>query len=168
MLQARHELIENRLSDRAADPAGTARNAADAPPGPHPAALEGMGHLRDDFKETGRTLRSIAQGEGKIFELQHSLSENLRVLHETQQFERALHGLTAAIHLLTARPQFSAPSDSRSAAERFSLDRRVSEKASAEIRRGRWDGVDSRWQIASHTGRISVDEDTRGHRLGPQ
>ena len=33
------------------------------------------------------------------------LTDNLRVIHETQQIDDALHGLTAAIHLLTARHQ---------------------------------------------------------------
>ncbi len=31
------------------------------------------------------------------------LADNLRVLRETQQIDEALHGLTAAIHLMTAR-----------------------------------------------------------------
>ena len=65
--------------------------------------LQGVGLLRDDFKEIGRTLQAISHGEGKLTELQQSLSDNLRVLHQTAQIDDALHGLTAAIHLLTTR-----------------------------------------------------------------
>jgi len=59
--------------------------------------------LRDDFAELMKTLDNIGRGEGRLVELQETLADNLRVLHETQQFDKALHGLTAAIHLLTAR-----------------------------------------------------------------
>ena len=55
--------------------------------------------------------QSIAQGEGRLLELQATLSDNLRVIHETRQIEDAVHGLTGAIHLLTARS-----SDSRKTA----------------------------------------------------
>lgn len=59
--------------------------------------------LRNDFVELTRTLQEIAQGEGQLLHLQNSVAENLRVLRETQQLDEAMHGLTAAIHLLTAR-----------------------------------------------------------------
>jgi biopolymer transport protein ExbB/TolQ len=59
--------------------------------------------LRDDFAHVGQAMESIARGEGRLVELQHVLADNLRVIHETQQIDDALHGLTAAIHLLTAR-----------------------------------------------------------------
>jgi biopolymer transport protein ExbB/TolQ len=49
------------------------------------------------------TLNGIAQGEGQLADVQKSLSNNLKLLHETHQIDDALHGLTAAIHLLTAR-----------------------------------------------------------------
>ena len=49
------------------------------------------------------TMNSIARGEGRLVELQATLTNNLRVLHETNQIDGALHGLTAAIHLLTVR-----------------------------------------------------------------
>lgn len=64
-------------------------------------ALEARGQL------TGlvNTLETVAHGEGKLAELQASLSENLRVLEQTHRFDEALHALTAAIHLLTARHQ---------------------------------------------------------------
>ena len=50
-----------------------------------------------------RSLETIACGEGKLAETQAVLADNLRVLRETQQIDEALHGLTAAIHLMTAR-----------------------------------------------------------------
>lgn len=59
--------------------------------------------LGDEFGELMDALAAVARGEGRLTELQSVLAENLRVLHETQKFDDALHGLTAAIHLLTAR-----------------------------------------------------------------
>jgi biopolymer transport protein ExbB/TolQ len=65
--------------------------------------FESIVHLRGDVKELGKTFQGMLHGEGKLVELQQTLTTNLRVLHETQQFDDALHGLTAAIHLLTKR-----------------------------------------------------------------
>src|SRR5580658_6799706 len=59
--------------------------------------------FRVDFAAFTKTLDHIARGEGKLVELQETLAENLRAIHETQQIDKALHGLTAAIHLMTAR-----------------------------------------------------------------
>lgn len=59
--------------------------------------------IRDDFAAFTASLQNIETGEGKLIELENRLAENLRVLHQTQQIDQALHGLTAAIHLLTAR-----------------------------------------------------------------
>jgi len=67
--------------------------------------LERATAFREDFGEVARTIETVARGEGRLVELQSVLTENLRVIHETQQFDDALHGLTAAIHLLTARHQ---------------------------------------------------------------
>jgi biopolymer transport protein ExbB/TolQ len=66
-------------------------------------ALEKTLGIRDDFAGMFETLHGIARGEGRLVELQASLAENLRVLHEARQIDDALHGLTGAIHLLTAR-----------------------------------------------------------------
>lgn len=71
--------------------------------------------MREDFSECISVFRSIAEGEGKLAEVQGVLASNLRVLRETQQFDEALHGLTAAIHLLTARHQSSIHRDSAAA-----------------------------------------------------
>ncbi len=65
--------------------------------------LEKAVAIRDDFSGMIDTLESIARGEGRLVELQTTLAENLRVIHETRQIDDALHGLTGAIHLLTAR-----------------------------------------------------------------
>ncbi|HEX6960473.1 MAG TPA: MotA/TolQ/ExbB proton channel family protein [Lacipirellula sp.] len=65
--------------------------------------LEKAVAIRDDFGGMIETLNGIARGEGRLTELQSTLAENLRVIHETRQIEDALHGLTGAIHLLTAR-----------------------------------------------------------------
>jgi hypothetical protein len=59
--------------------------------------------LRESIGALTETLNNIASGQGHLVQLQSSLSNNLQILHETQQFDAALHGLTAAIHLLTAR-----------------------------------------------------------------
>lgn len=59
--------------------------------------------FRDDIAQLIEALNSIARGEGRLVELQTSLSTNLRVLHETSQLDSAMHGLSAAIHLLTSR-----------------------------------------------------------------
>ncbi len=49
------------------------------------------------------SLNGIAAGEGQLADTQKALSNNLKLLHETHQIDDALHGLTAAIHMLTAR-----------------------------------------------------------------
>src|SRR5262245_13268717 len=65
--------------------------------------LERAVSIKDDFAGLASALREVSSGEGKLVELQGVLTENLRVLRETAQIEDALHGLTGAIHLLTAR-----------------------------------------------------------------
>ena len=39
----------------------------------------------------------------RLLELQARLADNLALLRESQEFDQAVHGLTAAIHMLTAR-----------------------------------------------------------------
>jgi hypothetical protein len=75
--------------------------------------LEKAVALRDDLGGMFDTLHGIAKGEGRLVELQAILADNLRVIHETRQIDDALHGLTGAIHLLTARHQ---PAEARKAA----------------------------------------------------
>lgn len=66
-------------------------------------ALQAATSFSDEVGTLAKTLNGIARGEGRLVELQASLAENLRVLHETHQIDGALHGLTAAIHLMTVR-----------------------------------------------------------------
>ena len=47
--------------------------------------------------------RAVVDSKGEVVKLQAVLADNLRLLRETGQIDEALHGLTAAIHLLTAR-----------------------------------------------------------------
>jgi biopolymer transport protein ExbB/TolQ len=75
--------------------------------------LEKAVAIRDDFGGMFQTLHGIARGEGQLAEMQSTLSENLRLIHETGKIDAALHGLTGAIHLLTARQQ---PNETRRAA----------------------------------------------------
>ena len=66
-------------------------------------ALQQASSFSDGVGDLVKTLNGIAAGEGRLVELQASLTDNLRVIHETHQIDGALHGLSAAIHLLTAR-----------------------------------------------------------------
>lgn len=67
------------------------------------AALQEATAFSSEVGTLVKTMNGIARGEGRLLELQSTLSDNLRVLHETHQIDGALHGLTAAIHLLTVR-----------------------------------------------------------------
>lgn len=68
-------------------------------------ALSQATQFSGDLSSLANVLKSIAQGEGRLVDLQSTLSDNLKALHETGQIDAALHGLTAAIHLLTVRNQ---------------------------------------------------------------
>ncbi len=65
--------------------------------------LERASLFREEIGELTKALNAIAHGEGRLIELQATLSDNLRVLHESSQMDSAMHGLTAAIHLMTTR-----------------------------------------------------------------
>ena len=65
--------------------------------------LDEAGAFREELAGFARILESIAAGEGKLADVQESLSENLFALQRSGQIDEALHGLTAAIHLLTVR-----------------------------------------------------------------
>jgi len=78
--------------------------------------LERAASMKDDFAGLADALRELSSGDGKLVELQSHLTDNLRVLRETQQIEDALHGLTGAIHLLTARHRQTGLHDSSAAA----------------------------------------------------
>lgn len=114
-LEKRHEALEGRSENRH----GQMLTQIESRQTQHLAAiqrtLESIAALRDDFRDVGKSFQGLAQGEGKLVELQQVLSENLRLLHETQQFDEALHGLTAAIHLLTTRYRLGGSQESMAA-----------------------------------------------------
>ena len=55
--------------------------------------------------EQAALLSRLLESEQQIQRLQTTLSQNLQTLVQTGAFEQALHSLTAAIHLLTARAE---------------------------------------------------------------
>ncbi|MCC7083690.1 MAG: MotA/TolQ/ExbB proton channel family protein [Pirellulales bacterium] len=59
--------------------------------------------LHRQFSQLVESMTGLHRDSGQLSKLQHSLSENLRIIQETQHLDQAVHGLTAAIHLLTAR-----------------------------------------------------------------
>lgn len=59
--------------------------------------------VKADVSRLINELGAIFQGESELIRLQATLSENLRLIEQSQHFDQALHGLTAAVHLLTAR-----------------------------------------------------------------
>ncbi len=67
------------------------------------ASVQRVAGLQDTFAQVASAMSGIMQGEQQMVELQAHLSDNLRLLRETQQIDQVLHELTAAIHLLTAR-----------------------------------------------------------------
>jgi len=102
-LQERHKASEAVRDDRLKSLLGQVESQQDRHLARIQTVLERAVGVRDDFAGFFRTLDGIARGEGKLIETQTVLTNNLRVLHETQKIDEALHGLTAAIHLLTAR-----------------------------------------------------------------
>jgi biopolymer transport protein ExbB/TolQ len=74
-----------------------------------------LSDVRTDLSKLVTELAAVAHGGGDLVRLQSALADNLRLLRETQQIDQALHGLTAAIHLLTARNQPQIAKESRAA-----------------------------------------------------
>jgi biopolymer transport protein ExbB/TolQ len=68
-------------------------------------SVERVVGLQQEFAHIAQALSGVLEGEQQMVKLQTHLSDNLRLLHETQQIDQVLHELTAAIHLLTARSQ---------------------------------------------------------------
>jgi biopolymer transport protein ExbB/TolQ len=77
--------------------------------------LTGIGSLRSEFAALNLNLQSLTAGEGRLRELQESLNRNVSLIEATQKMDEAMHGLTAAIHLLTARHRKSELPDTRAA-----------------------------------------------------
>ena len=67
-----------------------------------PAAAEIAG-CKQDLAQLVGGLTELLSARGELMSLESKLAENLRLLRETRQIDQALHGLTGAIHLLTAR-----------------------------------------------------------------
>src|SRR5262245_40143333 len=59
--------------------------------------------LAERMHELGRALSGMREGEGQLVRLQTLLAQNLETLAAAGSFEEAVHSLTAAAHLLTAR-----------------------------------------------------------------
>ncbi len=78
-------------------------------------SVEQVAALQTDFARLVEQLGSVTKDKGEIMHLQSTLAENLRLLRETSQIDEALHGLSAAIHLLTARGHAGGVSDQRAA-----------------------------------------------------
>lgn len=67
--------------------------------------VDQIDNLQQHFGRLAETLAGVMTGEGELLTLQKSLADNLGILQQTQQFDQAVNGLTAAIHLLTVRQQ---------------------------------------------------------------
>lgn len=76
--------------------------------------VEQVDALQHNLGHLAQTMAGVLSGEQQLLSLQRSLAENLRVLQQTQQFDEAVNGLTAAIHLLTVR-QHSLPAHVKAA-----------------------------------------------------
>lgn len=70
--------------------------------------VEQIDAVQRNLGQLTQTLSGVLSGENQLLVLQKSLAENLRILQQTQQFDQAVNGLTAAIHLMTVR-QHSTP-----------------------------------------------------------
>ena len=112
VLQQRHESLDTKSDNRLVNLLTQIETRQNQHLANIEKTLQSVSLLRDDFQEIGRTLQNISHGEGNLINLQQSLTNNLRVLHETAQIDDALHGLTAAIHLLTTRHRQGAGPDS--------------------------------------------------------
>lgn len=115
VLRERHEAYDKAREERLKQTLAMVDSRQDA----HLTKIQGMLEraigVRDDLSGLMKNLEAIARGEGKLRELQGALSDNLRVIRDTQQLDEALHGLTAAIHLITARSRTSSHHDSAAA-----------------------------------------------------
>lgn len=114
-MQSRHEGLERQVEDRFAALLSRLEERHAGQLDQIQSSLTDIARLREDVQSVGRVLREIAEGEGQLNELQTSLSNNLHLLNQNQQMEDALHELSAAIHLLTARRRSTAEPDAMAA-----------------------------------------------------
>jgi MotA/TolQ/ExbB proton channel family protein len=103
VLQKRHEDYDARYSERIRQSVSQLESHQDKHMSQIQVLLEKAIALSGENSGFAQRLEAITHSEGKLLELQSVLGENLRLLNETGQIDKALHGLTAAIHLLTAR-----------------------------------------------------------------
>lgn len=115
LLRERHEAYDKAREERLKQTLTMVESRQDALLTKLQGMLERAIGVRDDLGGLMKNLEAIARGEGKLRELQGALSDNLRVIRDTQQLDEALHGLTAAIHLMTARNRSSGHFDSNAA-----------------------------------------------------
>jgi len=57
----------------------------------------------DKINLANAQMAKLFTADERLLELQARLADNLALLRESQEFDQAVHGLTAAIHMLTAR-----------------------------------------------------------------
>lgn len=105
MLERRHEALEAREETRLEENLIRFGERQETHLESLHGTLAGIVELRNDFQAVGATLEQIASGEGRLSDLQGKLVENLQILQTAQKMDDALHGMTAAIHLMTARYQ---------------------------------------------------------------
>ena len=96
VLQQRHEEYDSQREDRLRQLLALIESRQDKFMAHIQNTLERAVSLRDDFGELLQSIQSIARGEGRLVELQSVLTENLRVLRETQEIDGAMHDLTAS------------------------------------------------------------------------
>jgi biopolymer transport protein ExbB/TolQ len=72
-----------------------------------------MEQLAERMAAKMQALGSLRSETQELLKIEQSLAQNLAVLAGTGDFQEALHSLTAAIHLLTARPGLPAARDKR-------------------------------------------------------
>jgi hypothetical protein len=77
--------------------------------------VEQVARLQSELAELAAAVTEMVHGKAEFVKLEASLADNLRLLRETGQLDQALHGLTAAIHLITARYQPSSLGRERAA-----------------------------------------------------
>lgn len=66
-------------------------------------AIKELTQCRAELHELVRHLGQAIESRGDLLRLQSELTDNLRLLREAGSIDQALHSLTGAIHLLTAR-----------------------------------------------------------------
>ncbi|HTQ38745.1 MAG TPA: MotA/TolQ/ExbB proton channel family protein [Pirellulales bacterium] len=79
------------------------------------AMLNQMTGLQTHFAQLVEALAGLNRGESELAKSQQLLAQNLQGIRETGHLDQALHGLTAAIHLLTARHDLDPKKASRAA-----------------------------------------------------